>query len=322
MMTASIDWRARLSARGFMGARQVPRLHGAAVLRSYGEHEAAEAALREALERAPEDENATRAMMALYLETHRTAEAAALRRRLHEKRCRELGLPESEWEAVIAQLETAGTRAPPPERLADKYVVALFDAFAPDFDTKLRGALEYRAPERVLEAVAPLLGERRELDVLDLGCGTGLAGELLRPLARRLTGIDLSAGMLARARERGLYDALQVGEIIGALAESEERHDLIVAVDVLVYIGALETLFARVARRLAPGGLFAFTVEKGHEPGYRLEDSSRYVHHLDYLRACARAAGLHAVVEEEITLRKENWAPVIGYVVVLTCPSM
>ncbi|HEX8437128.1 class I SAM-dependent DNA methyltransferase [Archangium sp.] len=314
---SSIDWRARLAERGFPGARQVSFMHGAAVLRSWGELQAAEAALRELLGRFPEDEGALRALMKLLDEAGRGEEVVPLRRRLHARRCRELGIPEASLEAAIDFLEAAEVGASGPARAEGGYVAALFDQYASHFDEKLRGVLSYRAPEHVCEAVRTALGGRGGLDVLDLGCGTGLAGVLLRPLARQLTGIDLSAGMLAQARQRGVYDALHTAEITEALAASTALHELVVAVDVLVYFGALESLFERVARRLAPGGLFAFTVEKGSEPGFRLQPTGRYVHHLDYLHACARAVGWAPVVEHEAALRTERGQPVIGHVMVL-----
>ena len=320
-MTLPLNWRSRLMAHGFPGATQVSCVHGAAVLRSYGDVPGAEAALRELLERYPEDEGALRALIKLLQEEGRPEDTVPLRRRLHMRRCRELGIPPSRMDEAIAWLEAAETGATLPERTDEAFVAALFDQYAANFDQKLRGVLSYCAPERVREVVRAALGERRELDVLELGCGTGLAGVLLRPLARRLEGIDLSAGMLARARERGVYDALREGEITRVLAESQERHALIVAVDVLVYFGALEELFARVAARLEPGGVFAFSVEKGAEPGYRLQQNGRYVHALSYLRECARAAGLTPVVEREAMLRTELAEPVIGHVVAVALPG-
>jgi predicted TPR repeat methyltransferase len=316
-MTPTLNWRKRLAARGFLGATQVTCLHGATVLRAWGDVPASEAALRELLGRYPEDEGALRALCKLLQEAGRHEEATPLRRRLHMLRCRALGIPRSRMDEAIAWLEAAEMGAALPERANGTYVAALFDQYAASFDEKLRGTLAYCAPERVLEVVQAALGERRELDVLELGCGTGLAGVLLRPLARRLEGIDLSAGMLARARERGVYDALHAGEITEALAAGQGRHELIVAVDVLVYFGALEGLFARVASRLGPGGVFVFTVEKGEEPGYRLRPNGRYVHGLEYLRECARGAGLTPVVEREAMLRTESGQPVIGHVVAL-----
>jgi predicted TPR repeat methyltransferase len=318
VMAASTDWRARLAAHGFDGAEHLRPLDGAQALRSRGEPLAAEAAAREMLELHPDDKGALQLLVSLLLETGRDTEVPPLRRRLHERHCRSLRIPREAREAVIAYLEAAATGTAPPERTVEAYVAALFDAYAASFDEDLRGALSYRAPELVVGAVQAVLGERSGLDVLDLGCGTGLAGMLLRPFACRLAGIDLSAGMLAKARERGVYDELQAGELTAVLASSTACHELIVAADVLVYFGALEPLFERVSRRLAPGGLFAFTVEKGTRPGYRLEPTARYVHHLDYLRDCARAVGMRPVVEREAELRRQAGKPVIGHVVVLT----
>jgi predicted TPR repeat methyltransferase len=317
-MTSLPSWRERLDACGFEGAEHVPPTYGAQVLWSWREPLAAEAALLEQLEQQPDDKDALQLLLSILRETGRAQEEAPLRRRLHERRCRELRIPEAERDAVIAYFEAAETGSPPPERTTEAYVSALFDLYAPSFDDSLRGFLAYRAPERLLEAVHTALGERRELQVLDAGCGTGLAGPLLRPLARRLEGIDLSRGMLDKARERDVYDALRAGELTAELALPGTRYDLIAAVDVLVYFGALEGLFERVAQRLAPGGLFAFTVEKGTGPAYRLQPSMRYAHSLDYLRECARGAGLRPVVEREDALRRQAGQPVLGHVVVLT----
>ncbi|MBK6472076.1 MAG: methyltransferase domain-containing protein [Betaproteobacteria bacterium] len=95
---------------------------------------------------------------------------------------------------------------------------------------------------------------------LDLGCGTGLCGPLLRPLARHLTGLDLSAAMLGRARATGVYDRLEQADAAQFLAAISERFDLVVAADVLIYIGDPGPLFA-AAQRAMQRGLFAFTVE-------------------------------------------------------------
>ncbi len=317
MKPSPIDWRARLEACGFEGAWDVPPGYGAHVLRSWRQPEAAEAALREQLELQPEDKDALQTLIALLREQGRAHEEAPLRRQLHERHCRDLRVPEASWDAVIAYLEAAETGSAPPERPTQAYVSALFDLYAPTFDDSLRGFLAYRAPEALVDAVRAALGGRWGLSVLDLGCGTGLAGPLLRPLARHLEGMDLSTGMLAKARERGVYDALWAGELTEALAASTAHYELLVAVDVLVYLGALERVFACAAQRLTPGGLFALTVEKGSEPGYRLQRSARYVHHLDYVRQCARAAGLRPVVEREEQLRRQAGQPVIGHVVVL-----
>ena len=85
-------------------------------------------------------------------------------------------------------------------RAAPGYIRHLFDQFSSDYERKMLGELSYRA-HLVLRGLADLVGVTAQgLDILDLGCGTGLAGEAFRDLARRLDGVDLSPLMIERAR--------------------------------------------------------------------------------------------------------------------------
>jgi predicted TPR repeat methyltransferase len=206
------------------------------------------------------------------------------------------------------------------ERASDEYVATTFDAFAASFDQQLVGKLAYRAPEIIGETLAPLLGDATgSLDVLDLGCGTGLCGPILRPFARRLAGIDLSERMLEKARERGVYDELEKAEITAFLARFSDAWDLVVAGDVLVYFGALDAVFAATHSGLRRGGRCAFTVERedGAPTGWRLTPSGRYAHGADYLRALAQTHGFSVETLEPTVPRHEGGKPVAGYVVVL-----
>src|SRR5699024_10724993 len=96
-----------------------------------------------------------------------------------------------------------------PARADDAYVRETFDRFAGNFDEQLLQHLHYRAPQVLAEALGTVLpSPSASLDMLDAGCGTGLCASLLRPHARHLVGVDLSTGMLDKARQRGGYDAL------------------------------------------------------------------------------------------------------------------
>src|SRR5205823_1798095 len=114
-------------------------------------------------------------------------------------------------------------------------MVALFDGYAEKFDEHLTGQLRYRCPELLHEAVARL-NPGAGLNVLDLGCGTGLCGPLFRPLAATLTGVDLSPGMIDKARRRGVYDRLDLEDLVTALRRAPGAVDLLLAADVLVYV--------------------------------------------------------------------------------------
>jgi predicted TPR repeat methyltransferase len=197
--------------------------------------------------------------------------------------------------------------------LSAAYVRALFDRYADRFDRDLLGKLGYAAPD-LLKAAVDRLGASAGLRVLDLGCGTGLAGVSFRPLAGFLAGVDLSPRMVDKARDRALYDRLSVGDVAAALDEAAEAWDLLVAADVLVYIGDLAPVFQAAAKALVVGGRFAATVERAAdgENGFALGPTRRYAHAEGYVRAMAEAAGLTVRLMEPCTPRREKGVAVPG----------
>jgi predicted TPR repeat methyltransferase len=202
-------------------------------------------------------------------------------------------------------------------RSAPGYIRHLFDQFSADYERKMLGELSYRA-HLVLRGLADLVGiTARELDILDLGCGTGLAGEAFRDLARRLDGVDLSPRMIARARDRGIYDSLAAEDVETALANAALSYDLILAADTLVYLGDLRPLFTVASSRLKQGGFFLFTVEKKPGSGFELGPKRRYRHGEAYLREEAAGAGLEVMGLLDCSPRQEAKSPVEGLAVAL-----
>jgi predicted TPR repeat methyltransferase len=201
------------------------------------------------------------------------------------------------------------------------YVRRLFDQHAPEFDEALVQRLDYRAPALLLAAVRPHDGQPFRLSsVLDLGCGTGLGGAAFRPFCDRLAGVDISPGMIEQARAKGIYDRLAVSELIEFLEAEAERHHLVLAADVFVYCSDLAPIANAVAKVLAPGGLFAFTVETHDQPGVRLQETLRYAHGAAHVRASFAAAGLELRTLTEVSTRTEKGAPVPGLLVVASTP--
>jgi predicted TPR repeat methyltransferase len=202
-----------------------------------------------------------------------------------------------------------------PPRASDAFIEATFDSFAASFDSKL-AKLSYRAPTLVAEMLKRSGVEAsNSLDVLDAGCGTGLCGPLLAPYARRLVGVDLSAGMLARARERGVYDELVKSELTAYLTDCDETFDVIVSADTLVYFGPLETVVAAFEKALRPGGRVVFTVEElVGDAGYAISASGRYRHARAYVHRVLAAARLEPEMAPA-ELRLEAGEPVAGLVV-------
>lgn len=205
----------------------------------------------------------------------------------------------------IAALTGEGTPTATPQQ----YVRALFDSYADGFDDHLTQVLRYAAPSTLAQGLL----ERDWRAALDLGCGTGLMGDYLRPRVGRLVGVDLSARMVERARERGVYDEVVHADVGACLERLEETFDLVTAADVFNYIGELEGLFAQVHRVLEPGGWFAFTVELAEGAGPpRLQPSMRYAHTRPYVEALAGAAGFDIAAIAQHPLREDQRRPIHG----------
>ncbi|MCX7312627.1 MAG: methyltransferase domain-containing protein [Alphaproteobacteria bacterium] len=202
------------------------------------------------------------------------------------------------------------------------YVRRLFDQHAPEFDQALVERLDYRGPELLLAALRPAGGEPfRFGSVLDLGCGTGLGGAAFRPYCDRLAGVDISQGMVEQARTKGLYDRLEVADLLEFLSTKPgASHQLVLAADVFVYCSDLVPIAERVARILAPGGTFAFTVETYDGPGVRLQPTLRYAHGAACVRDAITAAGLELQQLSAASTRTEKGAPVEGLLVVASKP--
>ena len=203
------------------------------------------------------------------------------------------------------------------------YVRALYDQFAPHFETTLNDRLGYRGPQLLHDAVAAACtAERRPMQfaaTLDLGCGTGLAGAAFRPMVRELTGVDLSERMVERARARNIYDRLATGDLaqfLHAEAHGGRRYELIVAADVFIYLAWLPSVIAAAARALAPGGLLAFTVETHAGDDVILGEKLRYQHGAAHVRAAISGAGLTLLALNDAWARQEAGVAAPGLVIV------
>ena len=203
------------------------------------------------------------------------------------------------------------------ESLPPAFVESLFDQYAPRFDRALRDGLDYRGPE-ILVAALRAAGFQRASRAIDLGCGTGLVGGVLRPHCDWLAGVDLSAGMLAEARAKAIYDWTDKADL-NAMPLPDTRYDLIAAADVFNYLGALESVIAWCAASLSPGGLLAFTVERGDTVA--LQDSRRFTHSHAYLADLLTRAGFHDLRLEPCTCRLDRGQPVASLCVTARSPG-
>jgi predicted TPR repeat methyltransferase len=269
--------------------------------------EEAEDAYRRALNLDPRSALALKHLGVLLQESNRLDAAAECFKKLLEANPND----EVARHMLAATSGETTTSAPP------GYVTRLFDDYADRFDEHL-GTIAYRVPKLIRDALREVAGsDQLAWRVLDLGCGTGLCGEVVRSHAAFLMGVDLSARMIAKARERNIYDSLIVGSIEDALENQEQSFDLIIAGDVFTYVGDLCGVLTGCARSLRDGGLLAFSVETTDGERYHLCPTGRYAHSPRYIDATAAAASMSMVYRRDISLRNDP-VPIPGQIVVLS----
>lgn len=217
-----------------------------------------------------------------------------------------------------------------PEQPPSRYVEALFDDYADRFEQALLEKLDYSVPAALSALIAATCPGRRFSRAVDLGCGTGLLGIELRPMVEQLEGFDLSANMLAKADEKGIYDLLAQADLsreadaCGLFSETlpPARADLVTAADVMMYLGSLEPALGHCAALAAPGGILAFSVEDGGPGGgYALAPSLRYVHSQAFVTDRLAHHGLAIRATRHLTIRMDAGKPVAGILFIAEKPA-
>jgi predicted TPR repeat methyltransferase len=277
-------------------------------LRADGDFAAAADVIAQALELAPGWAEGRFALAESLADSGRSADAVEAYRAY-------LALDPADSMGAAARLALLGA-APTPAGLPPAYIARLFDEYAPRFDSALIERLQYRAPELLKDAVTRVRPGSFSR-VFDLGCGTGLSGAAFRDVAAWLGGVDLSPAMVKKAAAKGLYDHIEAGDMGAALADLKAPCDLVLAADVLVYVGDLAGIFAAVRAKLAPGGLFAFTVQLADSGAYILGREQRYSHSRAYIEDRARGAGFKTALREDCVTRQEAGKDVPGLLAIL-----
>jgi predicted TPR repeat methyltransferase len=220
-------------------------------------------------------------------------------------------------DAEIQHLLTSLRDGAAPARVPNECIHQLYQRFSAYYESNMCDELGYEGPIHLRTAIDQALGDRNRLSILDLGCGTGLAGLAVADRASRLVGIDLSPEMIEQARQQGIYDELHVAEVTVWLGEATEHFDMIIACDTLIYFGDLRQVIIPAARRLAANGVIAFSVERADSGTFHLTDNGRFVHHPDHILAAARASNMNVAGQAEAFLRMEYGQRITGIYVTL-----
>jgi len=208
-------------------------------------------------------------------------------------------------EYLLAAIDNTATS---PAVTPPQYVMELFDSYANYYDKAMQQQLDYATPKLLRETITPWLAQHTaEIDILDLGCGTGLVGEAFADVANKLIGIDLSANMLIHAQQKGCYTQLETAEIVTYLRRHSLPFDMIIAADVFLYFGDLNELFEQATKLLKSKGVLGFSVEtQNNNDTFLLQISARFAHNPQYIEKLADKYKLKIIVNEVANLRKHE----------------
>jgi predicted TPR repeat methyltransferase len=272
-----------------------------------GQYEEAIALYTELLSREPDNTDFLHDRLLAYINTAQTALAQQDAERLVAL------APDNETFTYYASMLKGETPATQPASV----VTRLFDTSAAQFDQHLVGSLQYTLPQDVAQWILDWYPDKK-VDVLDLGCGTGLLGAGLGPIKGVIVGVDLSTKMIEKAAQRGVYAQFNQVNVLDALQATPESHyDVITALDVLIYVGDLSTVIPNAHRILTPGGRFVFSCETAPKKvkTFALQATQRFVHQQDHVNKLLKAAGFSQIQIETRALRLEAGEPVQGFVV-------
>ena len=214
----------------------------------------------------------------------------------------------------------AGLKGEHTNQAPDQYVADLFDVYAEEFDYHL-ASLGYEVPQMLGARIPAIMAPRAKVGawhVLDLGCGTGACGLQFAACKNDMIGVDLSKKMLKKSAEHNIYDDLFEGSISAYFASTDKCFDLILAADVFVYIGNLETIFKDIVAHANKGALFGFSTELApNTTDFELRTSGRYGHSDAYISKLARAYGFSTLLAKDIIVRKDAQGDLAGKLYVL-----
>lgn len=280
-----------------------------AVLTQLHRHDEADAHWRAYLARHPDDTAAQMYFGTTLVALRRHAEACVV---FENMLLRNPGNQTIEFHLSIARGES-------PTSQPKEVVQGIFDNYASHFDTHLLTRLKYAVPSRIAEIVLMRHGNNRRLNMLDLGCGTGLVGVHVGRVDGRMVGVDLSQKMLEQARKRNIYSELHCADLIDALnIFAPQSFDCIIAADVFVYVGDLSMVIPACFGALRHGGELIFSCEAADEADgpFVLRPSKRYAHSRVLIEALCRTAGFASCTFESIELRLDADVPIAGFIAV------
>ena len=138
----------------------------------------------------------------------------------------------------------------------------LYADWAETYDQTMLDGLSYSSPRRIA-ALAALAEARRDIRVLDVGCGTGLLAHCLRAEGfNRVDGLDFSAPMLSVALREGRIDEGFLRDLNESLEMDAECYDMLASTGTFTHGHVGAGCLPELMKLLVPGGCLICTVHR------------------------------------------------------------
>ena len=187
-----------------------------------------------------------------------------------------------------------------------EYIENVFDGYSKNFDNHLINKLDYKLPNLINKKIKENINKEKFTSTLDMGCGTGLCGEFLKDVSKKITGIDISSKMLNQAEQKNIYNALIKSDFINFLDETNNKYDLFIASDVFIYTGNIDETFRLVKRKSKLEAFFIFSIELCEGKKYKFLETGRFAHSDYYIKKKCEDNLFQILDSEIIDIRKQN----------------
>ncbi len=204
-----------------------------------------------------------------------------------------------------------------PKQMPRELVNSFFTSVAERYN-QIEAQNQYRGGVLVAEQLKPLLAPS-DVVIADLGCGTGIASIPYRAGAREIMGVDFTPAIVQQAQaiqqgDKKLLDRVVEADIASlgdAIAAASV--DVVLLVNVVQFVGALDAVLATASRIAKAGALVAVTVEPyAGQDGFGLvANTGRFGHSAAYVKQVAAQHQLVAAKQTALNLYPESTAELI-----------
>lgn len=197
--------------------------------------------------------------------------------------------------------------------LPRSYIIDRNDTIAQNYNLVFSPEENTNFKSKFRQEFAEYFEDWQGFNVLDIGCMGGEMGEIIKPKANHLVGVEPSIKIAAIAKARRNGENLTYNKIVTKfpedyLAENDEHFQVVLAVHYLSnFANPLKAL--KLARKVISkeGGVFIFTITPTKEADYKFSDTKiLFLHSEEFIEKCLNEAGFVLFKKSELKYESGN----------------